>query len=146
MSSVDFVSTVLNKLGLANSDNLNYFRNSVNQPSFQLTHMEETSTITKLDQLLKVKAGQVVIFIQPKENNMQVKHTMLATGNGLFTGIHNDEISVELGHEGITLTAEQLGEFEGGFLTSSEGKRFHVYAGYVKTQNYPIIKAIKNQY
>lgn len=143
VSSVDFVSTVLNKLGLANSDNLNYFRNSVNQPSFQLTHMEETSTITKLDQLLKVKAGQVVIFIQPKENNMQVKHTMLATGNGLFTGIHNDEISVELGHEGITLTAEQLGEFEGGFLTSSEGKRFHVYAGYVKNSKLPYYKSYK---
>lgn len=122
ISSVDFVTRILAKSGLAEEKNMNLFLSSATDLSSCLKNMENTINVAELNQLLKVKTGQVIVFIEDAGKNSPLKHTMLAMGNGLFSGVNNEILAAEFVHDGITLTAEQLGNFEDGVLISSEGK------------------------
>ncbi|WP_099350029.1 glucosyltransferase [Erwinia amylovora] len=143
ISSVDFVTRILAKSGLAEEKNMNLFLSSATDLSSCLKNMENTINVAELNQLLKVKTGQVIVFIEDAGKNSPLKHTMLAMGNGLFSGVNNEILAAEFVHDGITLTAEQLGNFEDGVLISSEGKKFKVYAGSIKDTKLPFDKSYK---
>ncbi|AUX74364.1 hypothetical protein [Erwinia pyrifoliae] len=143
-SSVDFVISVLAKSGLVDEKTLDLFRNSINKSSSCLNYMEDTINVAELNQLLKIKTGQVVIFMKETGKDLYVKQTMLAMGNGLFSGVNNEVLATEFAHDGITLTAEQLGRFKNGDLISSEGNKFKVFAGTIKNTRLPFDKSYKD--
>lgn len=72
-------------------------------------------TITSFDQLLHVKQGEVLVFMQvdPRSPLKQFHpiHSMPALGNGRFAGVNNMALDPALGPGKRILTAEQLGSF-----------------------------------
>lgn len=72
-------------------------------------------TLTSFDQLLHVKQGEVLVFMQvdPRSPLKQFHpiHSMPALGNGRFAGLNNMVLDPALGPGKRILTAEQLGSF-----------------------------------
>lgn len=143
-SSAEFIAAVLTKSGLIKDNIPVFFRDGADRSPFPLNQLEEVSRITNKIQLLQLKAGNIVIFIEHKNSGKQIEHAMLATGNGLFTGIHNEILADEFSHNGITLTAEQLGEFTDELLISSNKIKFKVLAGLVKSTKLPFFRSYKD--
>ncbi|WP_042958502.1 hypothetical protein [Erwinia tasmaniensis] len=144
LSSAEFISTVLTKAGLIKDKIPGLSRNDADLSPFPLNQLEEVSRITNKIQLLQLKAGSIVIFIEHKDNGKQIEHAMLATGNGLFTGINNEMLGDEFRHNGITLTAEQLGEFTDKILINSDKRKFKLLAGLVKSTKLPFLNSYKD--
>ncbi|WGL98980.1 hypothetical protein QE177_03530 [Arsenophonus sp. aPb] len=95
--------------------------------------------ITTIDDLLRIKQGQLVVFTKTVANTDWPVHAMVSVGNGRFAGIKNSLLDVNLGDGKKIITAEQLGQFEGGILKHSgslEVGGFNVWAGYPKGAKY----------
>ncbi|WP_350307136.1 hypothetical protein [Photorhabdus viridis] len=98
---------------------------------------ESPRKITNTEQLLRVKEGEMLVFMEvdPNMPNKGAKpvHVVASIGNGRFAGMKNSALDNSLGDGKKIITAEQLGKFEG------EGLRRHdlassplldIYAGY----------------
>ncbi|CAY73629.1 hypothetical protein [Erwinia pyrifoliae] len=144
ISSVNFITAVLARSGWVEGESLELMRGNSERLNLIINHIENKVSIKDTNQLLHLKSGQVVVFTQNKGSEVEAKYAMLAAGNGLFTGVHNEIFSGEFACEDITLTAEQLGGFEGGSLLSIKGEMFQVSAGFVKNTQLPFYKSYKD--
>lgn len=99
----------------------------------------DVQKITTIDDLLQIKQGQLVVFTKTVTNTDRPVHAMVSVGNGRFAGIKNSLLDVSLGDGKKIITAEQLGQFEGGILKHSgslEAGGLNVWAGYPKGTKY----------
>ncbi len=75
-----------------------------------------TKVINNEEALLRVKPGEVIIFMATDPNaptkGARPIHTMVSIGNGRFAGRGNSILHTSLSDEKKILTAEQLGEFK----------------------------------
>jgi len=98
---------------------------------------ESTETITDEEALLRVKPGQVIVFMATDPNSptkgARPIHAMVSIGNGRFAGMKNSILHTSLSDEKKILTAEQLGEFkEGSFKLRGSDQSLtdlHIIAG-----------------
>ncbi|WGL94764.1 hypothetical protein [Arsenophonus nasoniae] len=99
----------------------------------------DVQKITTIDDLLQIKQGQLVVFTKTVTNTDRPVHAMVSVGNGRFAGIKNSLLDASLGDGKKIITAEQLGQFEGGILKHSgslEVGGLNVWAGYPKGAKY----------
>ena len=77
-----------------------------------------SQVVTTPESLLKVKQGEVLIFMEVDPNfpsrGPRPIHTMVNLGNGRFAGMKNSVLNGSFGDGKQILTAEQLGEFQKG--------------------------------
>ncbi|WP_387689162.1 hypothetical protein [Photorhabdus sp. RM71S] len=93
--------------------------------------------ITNIEQLLRVKEGEMLVFMEVDPNmpnkGARPVHVVASIGNGRFAGMKNSALNNSLGDGKKIITAEQLGQFEGEGLRrygSASPPLLDIYAGY----------------
>ena len=80
-------------------------------------------TLTSSEQMLQVKQGEVIVFMQVDPNSplkqLHPIHAMPALGNGRFAGLNNMVLDPAMGPGKRILTAEQLGSFDNNLFTKA---------------------------
>ncbi|WP_387689159.1 hypothetical protein [Photorhabdus sp. RM71S] len=98
---------------------------------------ESPRKITNVEQLLRVKEGEMLVFMEVAPNmpnkGARPVHVVASIGNGRFAGMKNSVLDNSLSDGKKIITAEQLGKFEGEGLKSHDlasSSLLDIYAGY----------------